>query len=85
MELVEQRNRLTESEGGISHHQLDDCDFDGVAVLCEHQGWGIEDHRQLCAVLPSANHVARAGGQVVGKVVRRRCLIFENIVQGRCT
>ena len=76
MELLEQRNRPTEGERSISYHQLDDCDFDGVAVLCEHQGWGTEDHRQLRAVLPSANHVARARGQVIGKVAGMRCLIL---------
>ena len=69
-------------EQGVSYHQLDDCDFEEVAVLCEHQGWGTEDHRQLCAVLPSANHVARASGQVIGKVAEKRFLIFQNIVLG---
>ena len=85
MEILEQRTRLTESEGNISYHQLDDCDFDGVAVLCEQQGWGTEDHRQLCAVLPSANQVARVSGQVIGKVAGMQCLILENIVQGTGT
>ena len=84
METLEQTNRLTEGEGGISYHQLDDCDFDGVAVLCEHQGWGTEDHRQLCAVLPSANHVARAGGQVIGKVTGMRCNAFSRVCPSFC-
>ena len=84
METLEKPNRLTEGEGGISYHQLDDRDFDGVAVLCEHQGWGTEDHRQLCAVLPSAKHVARAGGQVIGNVAGMRCNVFSRVCPSFC-
>ena len=59
---------------GVTYHQAEERDYQEISDFSEREGWNTspEDAKYLCSFLPTANHVARSGGKVVG------LYIYEN-------